>query len=1159
MEESGQFAFVEKASGQIRFMEFDQDGNLFDSGPKETHLTDVTGLSTGFMDGGEEFAILSSTTSNRLAFFSEKAAYPTYFFPEIPGPENAFPFNEAGSSDIPVLIGSTFGNGGDGLQLVDRPRSQPTNLDVIDGFNPLYHAQPLLDPTTGNRRGVAIFDSGGTLDLLELFRDDGKIGIKAKGLKLSPGSQLASEVVGKDGRICTISYVPGQTKTLVFTHSYGGFPESLAPSLELGFGIGSIAPIPYQGIPDAPHGVLITSADGSVAVYATVLPDDEEANEFKFEVLESFEPSDGFSFTGVLPVAGQGIVAFEGEKGGNSSQWRFFGSTGNGWTELSSGQLSPWLSESNSDFATLFWYDSVPLVDPKAKLLQLDIVPDWTLGGGKLPISVERETYLNSSSGLVNPVAYAASGPVGAAYVMTSQVQPNTSVASLADNYTLTIPSLAASPESGVYNTSVVFNLLFDETTVEAYYRRSTDAFWTSYTGPVTIGYPTELMFYAKDLTTGNLGPIGSRSFDFSVDLNGLDSDKDGVPDYVEEYYKLDPFGGADTDLDFQPDLEEILGTEVAEDSFVSSDPNNPLSNIAAEDRNPPFLGEGFFLYAQAFNHTTGFAAPYNDGGSPTTPFANNPPTDADIAQQAEDREDDTQGTNLFAYDMRSTLLSRKEVKAIVSGTLAGAYAARLDVTSNLPDREWLVLSTPTYFGLGTGLPAPRNGREAFRVLQNPAFEAPAILAPPGGSDLMADASAWVDAARTAYAGFDPVTQITRIDPVDTTIAVLAEQVLFEALSTLSTDVRLSLDVPVEVAAWTLFGARDGEASKTSCSQEMIDALLADGFDFEAMLQVIDSQVRASAVLTPLCHDIYARHVAVSDSYPLMALPLDAWRSILRYGNIVDPAPGDPARADPYATISLQDQNDAQTEMLAILASALNIKRPTEQWTLIIEAPTTPGHLYDYRRVSNNHLAWLTDPSGERFIFEQGLGLNPGTSYTITGYTDVDPVAGFDTMEIISIDSIVTPLATDSDSNANLLDDSWEKFFFGELGAVGAFDSHPESGHSYLQYHAAGADPRSGQLSEPVFSMMPIEIGIVWNGGIINAYDIVFSFPDEYVDAFDFGIESSPTLLPGSFIGSAEDSEVTYLGPDRYRLRVKFSESNLQKNFFRITMGLKTD
>ena len=500
--------------------------------------------------------------------------------------------------------------------------------------------------------------------------------------------------------------------------------------------------------------------------------------------------------------------------------------------------------------------------------------------------------------------------------------------------------------------------------------------------------------------------------------------------------------------------------------------------------------------------------------------------------------------------------MTRNEVTTIASGTLAGNHAARLDVTSILPDREWLILSTPTYFGLGTSLPAPRNGRESFRIIQNPAIAPPEVIVTASGNDLTSDATAWITAARTAYDSFEPVTQITRIDPIDTVIAVLAEQALFEALTALPETEQSSLSVPASVAEWTLFASRDGEASKTSCSQDMLDALLTDGCDFNAMLDRIDTDVRASSDLSTLANTIYDRHVAISDLNPLMALPVDAWRMILRDGTITDPAPGDPARTDPYATLTAQDISNAQTELQNILILALNTKRPTEQWTLYIEAPTTTGHSYNYRRMANSNLAWLTDASGERFILEQGLGLNIGTTYTVTGYTDVDAVPGFDTMEIISIDSIVTPAATDSDTNANLLDDTWEKFFFGELGTVSAFETHPDTGHSYLQYHVAGADPRSGDLSEPVYTLIPTNISIVWQPEPIGAYDIQFNFPGVYINAFSFKLESTTDLKNGSFSGPAQQLAPSYTGNNSYMMRAQLSESNLDKNFFRIVMRM---
>ncbi|MEM9079400.1 MAG: hypothetical protein AAGC74_01770 [Verrucomicrobiota bacterium] len=1158
LENSNGYALVDTISGQVRFHEFDFAGNLTEIGPIETNLANITGLTSGFVESGTEHVVLSSTSANRVSIVGPSGAPPTFLFPAEPGPENAFLLTNTGDPGNPLLISSLLGFGGSGLELIDNPLTSQNQLDLISPLSPITSIQPLRDPVTGDHRGVSQYDIGPAGTVLELFRDGTSINGSVKLDNFTNGGILTTEVVGADGRICTISYVPGQTVTEVFTHSFGGFAENLVPSQPIPFPIGSIAPIPYGGIPNAPDGILITSQDGTTAVYAQVIPDLPLPTFFTFSIIETFSPSGPDVFNALLPVPGRGFVAFQGEPGNRlSTNWRYFRNTGSGWTDISSSALSPWAVPS-LDFATLFWFDSTPLVDPMAELLKLEIVPDWTLGGGSLPASLatlERETFLNSASGLDSPTAYPASSPSGATYVLASQYQENASVSALADNFTLSLPSLAVSPDSDTYPEAVTVNLTFSEDTVEAFYRRSTDSTWTPYTTPLTIGYPTQISFYARDLASGKAGPIITRNYDFSVDITLIDSDFDGVPDFVEEDEGLDPAAGADTDLDFQSDLEEILGWEVTPGNYSTTDPNDPNSNIDAADRNPPYLGEGFFLYAQAYDDSSNPAFPFNDGGTALTPLPDptDPGFDAAVAQQAIDRSDDTPGTNIFAADMRSTLLATGEVDTISSGPLTGNNAAYLGVGSSLPDREWLILSTPKYFDLGTTLPAPRNGRETFRVLQNPAFDLPTIAFVPTGTDRAADAAAWIAAARAAYSSFQPVTAITRIDPIDTAIAVLAEQALFDSLQTLSLEERTLLGVPAEIAEFTLFALRDGEEAKTPISQDMLDALVANGCDFTAMLTLLDSNARASGPILSLAASIYARHVAVSDTNPLMALPLDAWRSVLRNGNIADPAPGDPARTNPYSPISSANITTSQTEMINILDQIPGTKRPTEQWTLIIEAPTTPGHRYDYRRTFNNNLAWLVDAGGNRFILEQGLGLNLGSSFTVTGFIDVNPVTGFDTMEIISIDMVVTPTATDTDSNANCLDDDWELFFFGQLGAVGTYDAHPVSGHSYLQYHLSGTDPRSGSLSEPIYTLLPTNVEITWLP-TFSAYDIEFDFPDAYVNSFTFDLHSSADLVT-PFAGPVQNGTLTNLSPNRYALRATVLDSAADKNFFRVVMS----
>jgi hypothetical protein len=54
--------------------------------------------------------------------------------------------------------------------------------------------------------------------------------------------------------------------------------------------------------------------------------------------------------------------------------------------------------------------------------------------------------------------------------------------------------------------------------------------------------------------------PITSAVFSFSASPEAQDSDSDGVPDFVELQFGLDPTGGSDADDDGLSDLDELLG-----------------------------------------------------------------------------------------------------------------------------------------------------------------------------------------------------------------------------------------------------------------------------------------------------------------------------------------------------------------------------------------------------------------------------------------------------------------------------------------------------------------------------------------------------------------------------------------------------------------------
>ncbi|MBK1834523.1 hypothetical protein [Roseibacillus ishigakijimensis] len=1123
------FSLVESESGQVRHFTVAANGSVTVSAPVRTDLANLSGLASGYRAGTTEYLVLSSKTSNGLRLLPVTGSSPLSIQSSDRGPKSAVPLHPPATTSS-LLVHATYADNGHSVEMINTPHATPTFGAHFGNLLGLSQLQGLRHPDTNARWAVATYASIPP-QLIE-FIPLSTTNLTSNSLgNVRPDSKLTTEVRGTDGRTCTLAYLPGSPTVEIFTHKFGPFLDGKATSPALPFAVGSIAALP-AGIPNAPDGVIITSHDGRQAAYAGVV------NGSSFTIRQTFTTNASRPYAGVLPVPGRGLIQLLGDAHSRRSiEWTYLNHSGTQFATVQSGALADWLPPSG-EFATLFWFDKRPLVNSDAQIVALQPRPDWTNGAGAPGTTLSVETYLSPSAGLTNPTNITPATPAGANYVLANQFLPNASVSALADNTALLAPSFRVSPESGSYGEAVTVDVLYDETTLEIYYREDVPAAsWQLFGDALTIGYPSDWAFFAKEKASGREGPITTRRYTFTTAPDDLDSDGDGVPDYVEQEFGLDPAGGADSDLDFQSDLEEIL---------AGTDPNDPDSNVAAGSRTPPHLGEGFYLYAQAFNQTTGAASPFNDNGTATT-------------------EDDYPGVLLKAHDMRGLALANANVRAITEAPLSGQNGAKLPVTSPLAEREWLILSTPIYFDLGTGSNRPRNGRETYRVLNRPVFpslaEGNAFVA--SGDNRAADAAGWVAGMQTAAANYQPISALTRLDPLDNAVAILAEQALFTALQGLPE--AATLGVPADIADFTLFGSRPYDSGKTPLDEGMIRALLTAGCDFRDLLTLLDSGVRGSTPIKNLANQIYARHAAVSASNPSMALPLDALRSVLRTGAITDPGAsvaifdeegnvvGNSTRPNPYNTIGSSLRSNARSAMNTLLGNVPGTKRPVDTWTVVIEPSTTPGHRYHYRRSNGGNLALFVDSFGDRFLLEQGLGLNLGAQFTVTGYLDVDPVAGFDTMEILSIDFVVVPTASDRDSNGNLLDDEWELFFFGELGAHGPYDEHPVTGINYLQYHLSGVDPRSNEVPDLIPDLLPSDIELVWKEAF-NAYDIEFTFPDAYLSSFTFEVHSSTDLT--GFSGPVNVGGVTSLGGNRHALRISVPQSGLPRNFFQIQVSL---
>lgn len=1107
----GGFALVDKASGQVRVGTISAANDVTFAGSFPTYLSGVTAVTSGFQDGVSiEQLALSSTSANRVVFAPVDGSPATAYFPQQPGPSGIALLRESAATPKRLLLHSLYGADGNHYLELTADANLGTPMLIDDSANLLAIAslQPNYTSPGGRREAVAVWDADGNPRLRTFYEQAGALyGTAPPPTPLPLGSRLAANARDNFNMLIAIAYTPGSTTLWFIPFNTTTTPfTALWPftAYDVPFPVGSVAEA--VNLFGAPRGMLVTSQDGTQAVYAEIVTTGgvPSAN-----ILQSFTNTDPALINGLIGIAGRGILLLEGT-GGVSSQFSFFKWNGAAFALEDQGAIPPLLAP-QTDFATVLWYDAEPLVDLAAELLRIDIHPDWTNGAGPLPASLTAEMFVDSDTGLANPMGIAPPPPAGAMHVLTNQLLASCSLAILQENSKVLDPPLTVDPPGGSYDDTVRIKADTIEGLYDVFYRENTPGKpWRTYASAFGVAYDSSWLFYAKHKTTGDTGPIVSRTYSFTGDPLSRDSDNDGVPDFVEQHLGLDPFGGADSDGDLQSDLEEILD---------ENDPADPAEFEPAANRDPPFLGEGFLLIAEAVDTTTGKASP---------------------------------GERIDARTMTGAVLASGNVTQLASPpVLTGELGAPLTVNTPVSRRHLAVLHSPLYFDLGTSMTPPRDGREVYRLLEIPEIPPPAISPALSGNDLDADASAWIAAAQAAYAAYDPVTSITTIGPLDTAAAVLGEAAIHDALLQLEPGAQAALGVPAVPEGFTLFGARDGDAERVPMTEAMILALEADGLSFVNLLAAIETGVHAATAdamaLRDVTNALYDFHVANSDANPLMPLPLDVLRLLAR---------GDPLPA-PYDTAGISPANltGAQTAITGILAQLGGAYRPVAMLALEVGPPTIPGQKYGYTNTATSSLVAVLDAFGNLLNLDQGLGLAHGSVLSVLGYTDVTGPPGHQAIEPIAIAVISLAVATDEDTNANLLDDWWEFFFFGAPGVVNPFDPHPVSGYSYLQYFLSGADPRADSMDqpgEPMLDLGPPEVDLV---ELVNGnFGLQFVYPDNYFGAFDWKVQHSGDL---SGFDPLPAGNPVASGGGLYEIDLGADASSYSVHFFRLIMALK--
>ena len=667
---------------------------------------------------------------------------------------------------------------------------------------------------------------------------------------------------------------------------------------------------------------------------------------------------------------------------------------------------------------------------------------------------------------------------------------------------------MTIAPPSGLYNTSIKISFVTNGPASQVFYRFGASGNWLPYptAAPIWVFSNTTVFYYAQVIASPTKSSIRSATYQFTAPPDKLDSNGDGIPDYVKIARGLDPLGKSnDADGDGFTDFDELIhGTD-------------PLSTNSV----PAHHGseqEGAFDWV---------ATPL-----PLDGFSNV------ISLCAT-------GTAVRAYDLSGSLLAYGNTTNL---TMPGVINPA-GVLSNIfldPRQRLLAVGTEAHFYMLTTNTDKKIGRELIGLLPMPAFSN-ALVVPYtfGGGSLSNEANAWIAAASNALANAARPIVMQSFTIYDSLMALLVEDEIGKILLVRGNTNGANL---------TLFPFRPSDTGRASLD---LDTLLSLEFRttngrpaylLQPMFLSVSNQINSLsdpdvAALRSLTAAIYRISSASNNTAPgVYPLPIDALRLFIDTGVVQSNYFS--GRLLTAGEFSADQQYHARRGVTNILASIA--ARPTTNILLVVRPDTFAGGctLLDTTGLMPVPVS-LFHPGGTPYQLLASFDLPPGSQVQVFGYTDVVntncPGLG---IEVISLDLLGVPAAPSPDANGNLLADSWESLF----GIHDPFGDADGDGYSNLEEMLAGTDPTdplSHPLSAPVILGPPrISISMLPGGQVL----LQWSWPALYADKITFNVLSSPIVT-----GPYHDAMVVPgRAGDLYQ--VILPNSGTSKQFYRLAM-----
>lgn len=777
-------------------------------------------------------------------------------------------------------------------------------------------------------------------------------------------------------------------------------------------------------------------------------------------LIHQLNPPAGEKFSGAAPLRQFGLMMFSAPPGQtHSSGFQSHTWNGNAYQAGASGQL-PGLNELSAA-ANIFQFEFEPFVQSVPRLLRSLNSGDWSsaMNLAALPlVSVTVENFVDSEHGLDNPtVVNLGNAHPQTHFGLVNQYAPPLSLFSATRPVGDEVAEVTISPPGGTYDACVKVSLSSPSPGVQILYRRNHTGLWLTYNAPFTIFQDTTVSYYAKG--AGNpKSIIRHATYQFTTPPGELDSDGDGVPDYVELAEGLDPAGGPDSDDDGFSDLDELL---------QNTDPNDPTSYPANESHIEQHTG--FDLVASPH--------PLDGTANTLTVCSNN--------------------TSVNVHTLPGGHLKAGFTEPVALPVInPAAWISNIVVDTK---QRLLAVNTDQHFNLVTAGADKALGRELLGLIPVPPITHNlVVLYQYQGGSLATEAANWIAAAQAAQNVIPHEVRTAELNMDSTLVALLAERKISEILLARSM---------TDANNITLFPFRptDNTRKKVTASALLeIEALGANGepaFRLQTMHQVLSNALPAE--LRNVTAEIYRISSALNNADPgKYASPVDTLRNFLASGILLSN----------YLTQTTLTENDLANAYAAVAPALANVPpRPTAMVTLLIR-PDTFGEdctLLDLPLAQATRSLYASD--GRPFRLLESFQLPPGSEIHVFAFTDLPNLGcGDAALEVIGLGLDSVPVPSPVDTDGDLLLDELELLLFGGLGQDGDDDFDGDDTPN-LQEFWDGTDP-ADQLSEPInlADLSPPQINIqpALNGQLV----LTWFFPEPYASKLNFTLLAAPGL-----------------------------------------------